>query len=119
MSNCIIVCGCERSKKFTPEQVNEITAKLDAQQTPYTYVNDLCGLVITQSEQLREHYNDKAITLFGCKPRAVQSLMDKAGFRDTSITCYDLQDTQINLTDLSAATGPQSLEYTQKWEPWF
>ena len=80
MSERIYVCGCERSHKIKEETVLELQNLLQQKQLNFTYVEDLCGSIIHNPQDLISIKENKKSIIIGCQPRAMQHLLDYAVF---------------------------------------
>ncbi len=125
MNQNIFVCGCERGGKVSRETVTALKNKLEERNTGYTYIEDMCGCIPKNPQDLVDIKNSDRSVIIGCQPRAMQCLLDYAIFCTcgTEMEYYNadklLEDENL-LSKLE--TGKDSIttvEYKEDWKPWY
>ncbi len=120
----IFVCGCEKGGKIPAEKVAQIRRRLDDQNTNYTYIEDLCGSIPRNPQDVFKIKDTDQAIMIGCQPRAMQCLMDYIIFcmcgtqveylhADTFLT----QENQLEKCD--PHSSPSIIKYTDDWKPWY
>jgi len=79
MSKQIFICGCEKDGKIEKESVQKLRSTLEEKNIGYTYIEDMCGTILKNPDDLESLYNAEDAIVFGCQARAMQHLVDNSG----------------------------------------
>jgi Pyruvate/2-oxoacid:ferredoxin oxidoreductase delta subunit len=125
MNHQIYICGCEQGGKISPETVTTLRNQLEQQNKDYIYIQDMCGSIPKNPQDMISIKDSEKSVIIGCQPRAMECLLDYAIF----CTCgskidYYHADTVLEnedlLTNLKTERGTVStIEYKEDWKPWY
>lgn len=123
MSKQIFICGCEKDGKIEKESVQKLIETLEEKNIGFTYIEDMCGTILKNPDDLESLYTAEDAVVFGCQARAMQNLVDNSGRRiDESATAYHhIDDEKEDLvSSLESGTGePLKIKYSDDWKPWY
>lgn len=123
MSKQIFICGCEKDGKIEKESVQKLIETLEEKNIGFTYIEDMCGTILKNPDDLESLYTAEEAVVFGCQARAMQNLVDNSGRRiDESATTYHHIDDEKEdlISSLESGTGePLKIKYFDEWKPWY
>jgi NAD-dependent dihydropyrimidine dehydrogenase PreA subunit len=123
MSKQIFICGCEKDGKIEKESVQKLIKILEEKNIGFTYIEDMCGTILKNPDDLENLYTAKDAVVFGCQARAMQHLVDNTGHRNEELaTEYHHIDDDKNelISSLESGTGePLQIKYSDEWKPWY
>lgn len=124
MNKQIFICGCEKDGKIGRESVQKLITILKERSIGYTYVEDLCGTILKNPDDLESLYTAEDAIIFGCQSRAMKNLIDNSGRKkkDTNTEYYhvDVENKEELLTQLESSHGePLKIRYSDSWKPWY
>lgn len=123
MSKQIFICGCEKDGKIEKESVQKLIETLEEKNIGFTYIEDMCGTILKNPDDLESLYTAEDAVVFGCQARAMQNLVDNSGRRiDESATAYHHIDDEKEdlISSLESGTGePLKIKYSDDWKPWY
>lgn len=124
MSKQIFICGCEKDGKIEKESVRKLISTLEEKKISYTYIEDMCGTILKNPDNLESLYLAKDAIVFGCQARAMQHLVDNSGrkIEENSIAYHHVDEEQKEdvISQLDSSTGEAlKIRYTDSWKPWY
>ncbi|TAJ11595.1 ferredoxin family protein [Marinilabiliaceae bacterium JC017] len=124
MSKQVYICGCEKDGKIEKATVEKLKKSLEEKNIGYTYIEDLCGSVLKNPEDLQGMCHAEDAMLIGCQPRAMEKLLSLLGDSgaNTKLTFQhiDKADEMVsNITAGQAVTGDAKISYREEWKPWY
>jgi Pyruvate/2-oxoacid:ferredoxin oxidoreductase delta subunit len=94
MKKRIVFCNCQ-GKSIEPGRLAEISSYLDSQGVPFLKVTDLCGIIATQTNKVKDLFDEcSEILMIACYPRGVRLLLNESGINTASklITCLNMRE---------------------------
>ncbi|NOU60963.1 ATP-binding protein [Marinifilum caeruleilacunae] len=123
MSKQIFICGCEKDGKIEKESVQKLKKTLEEKNIGFTYIEDMCGTILKNPDDLESLYTAKDAVVFGCQARAMQHLVDNSGRRNEELATeyYHIDDERDELiSSLESGSGePLQIKYSDDWKPWY
>ncbi|MDQ2178023.1 ATP-binding protein [Marinifilum sp. D714] len=123
MSKQIFICGCEKDGKIEKESVQKLIETLEEKNIGFTYIEDMCGTILKNPDDLESLYTAEDAVVFGCQVRAMQNLVDNSGRRieESTTTYHHIDDDKEELiSSLESGTGePLKIKYSDDWKPWY
>ncbi|WP_321308552.1 hypothetical protein [Marinifilum fragile] len=123
MSKQIFICGCEKDGKIEKESVQKLIETLEEKNIGFTYIEDMCGTILKNPDDLESLYTTEDAVVFGCQARAMQNLVDNSGRRieESTTTYHHIDDDKEELiSSLESGTGePLKIKYSDDWKPWY
>lgn len=123
MSKQIFICGCEKDGKIEKESVQKLIETLEEKNIGFTYIEDMCGTILKNPDDLESLYTAEDAVVFGCQARAMQNLVDNSGRRieESTITYHHIDDDKEELiSSLESGIGePLKIKYSDDWKPWY
>jgi NAD-dependent dihydropyrimidine dehydrogenase PreA subunit len=123
MSKQIFICGCEKDGKIEKKSVQKLMKTLEEKNIGFTYIEDMCGTILKNPDDLESLYTAEDAVVFGCQARAMQHLVDNSRRRneDLDIEYHHIDDEKDELiSSLESGTGePLKIKYSDEWKPWY
>nr|WP_320119786.1 hypothetical protein [uncultured Marinifilum sp.] len=125
MAKQVYVCGCEKDGKIEKESVQKLINALKERDIAYTYIEDMCGTILKNPDDLESLYNAEDAIVFGCQARAMQHLVDNSGRKNedkhTDYYHVDDENREELISKLESNTGvePLKIKYSDSWKPWY
>ncbi|PXY02247.1 hypothetical protein DF185_06260 [Marinifilum breve] len=123
MSKQIFICGCEKDGKIEKKSVQKLMKTLEEKNIGFTYIEDMCGTILKNPDDLESLYTAEDAVVFGCQARAMQHLVDNSSRRneDLDIEYHHIDDEKDELiSSLESGTGePLKIKYSDEWKPWY
>lgn len=95
MSKGIVFCNCQ-GKSIEPERLADISYYLKSEGIPFIKLTDMCGLLATQKDKVRNIFNSHTeILMIACYPRAVRLLLNECGIYTElkPVNCLNMRET--------------------------
>lgn len=130
MRKKIIFCNCGGAL-LKDEYKEEIFGSLKKEKIAFTMVSDLCGLCVSQKQDVRNLLSSSGeILMAACHPRAVKVLLTNSGIEPEAstlhLTSFLKQDTAHlleeirNFLDNEENTGPlEEIKTSSEWPAWY
>ncbi|WP_282126576.1 ATP-binding protein [Marinifilum flexuosum] len=123
MSKQIFICGCEKDGKIEKESVQKLIETLEEKNIGFTYIEDMCGTILKNPDDLESLYTAEDAVVFGCQARAMQHLVDNTGRRNEELATEYLHiddEKEELISSLESGTGePLKIKYSDEWKPWY
>ena len=124
MEKQVFICGCEKDGKIQKESVQKLIQNLEDRNIGYTYLEDMCGTILKNPDDLEALYTAKDAIVFGCQPRAMQNLVDNASTnREKGEKHYRHVEEEENETFVSSIESNNGkalkIKYSDNWKPWY
>jgi len=123
MSKQIFICGCEKDGKIEKESVQKLIETLEEKNIGFTYIEDMCGTILKNPDDLESLYTAEDAVVFGCQARAMQHLVDNTGRRNEELATEYLHiddEKEELISSLESGTGePLKIKYSDDWKPWY
>ena len=123
MSKQIFICGCEKDGKIEKESVQKLISTLEEKNIAYTYIEDMCGTILKNPDDLESLYQAEDALVFGCQSRAMQHLVDNSGRKEaeSKIEYYHVDEEKDELiSSVESDSGkPLKIKYSDSWKPWY
>ncbi|WP_372751378.1 ATP-binding protein [Labilibaculum sp.] len=124
MGKHIFICGCEKDGKIEKKSVQKLKSALEERNIGYTYIEDMCGTILKNPNDLESLYNAEDAIVFGCQARAIQNLVNNSGRKDEAHTTkyhhVDNENQEEVISQLESNTlEPLKIKYSDAWKPWY
>lgn len=130
MRKKVVFCNC-RGTLLKDELKKEIFDSLKKEKIAFTMVSDLCGLCVSQKQDVRNFLSFSGeILMAACHPRAVKVLLNNSGIESEvstlHFTSFLKQDATHLLEEIRNFIGnegntgsPEEIKATSDWPAWY